>query len=289
VFPWYIAAEMATPGFLRYFIIGEHYERFVVTGWDGDLYGSGHGRPKGMIWLFWLATLFPWTFALAVLFVRPIKLVKTFTSDKTRLPLYLALWMIAPMILFTPAANILPSYVLPGLPAATMLGVIAFGATWGKSGGTLRAYGVGIAVASSFVLFLAATVLAGLFPEKLNLRSQKNVIAVAQALDPDAPLYNVDVRSYSGDFYSQGTMRTVDSGPELDAILTAPDAAHIIVSSKRLASVDQYARAQLVYVQDFGAFTLFTHPASELATEVPTETASETAPEIPATTSEVEQ
>jgi 4-amino-4-deoxy-L-arabinose transferase-like glycosyltransferase len=30
--PWYIAAEIATPGFLHYFIIGEHFYRFVISG-----------------------------------------------------------------------------------------------------------------------------------------------------------------------------------------------------------------------------------------------------------------
>lgn len=47
--PWYLAAEAATPGFLRYFIIGEHFERFTVSGWEGDLYGGAHVQPKDMI------------------------------------------------------------------------------------------------------------------------------------------------------------------------------------------------------------------------------------------------
>ena len=61
VLPWYLAAEARTPGFLEYFIIGEHYMRFVQPGWAGDLYGSAHSRPHGMIWLFWLIGAFPWS------------------------------------------------------------------------------------------------------------------------------------------------------------------------------------------------------------------------------------
>lgn len=49
--PWYIAAELKTPGFLRYFILGEHILRFVDPGWEGDRYGSAHERPYGSIWL----------------------------------------------------------------------------------------------------------------------------------------------------------------------------------------------------------------------------------------------
>ena len=37
--PWYWLAEQKTPGFLNYFILGEHWQRFVVAGWQGDLYG----------------------------------------------------------------------------------------------------------------------------------------------------------------------------------------------------------------------------------------------------------
>ncbi|WP_227507883.1 ArnT family glycosyltransferase [Marinobacter sp. CP1] len=58
--PWYVLAELKTPGFLNYFIIGEHFSRFLDPGWAGDLYGSAHDRPKGMIWIFWLWASFPW-------------------------------------------------------------------------------------------------------------------------------------------------------------------------------------------------------------------------------------
>ncbi|WZB74311.1 hypothetical protein WJ972_26380 [Achromobacter insuavis] len=43
--PWYIAAELKTPGFLRYFIVGEHILRFIDPGWEGDRYGSAHNAP----------------------------------------------------------------------------------------------------------------------------------------------------------------------------------------------------------------------------------------------------
>ena len=49
--PWYLAAERLSPGFLQYFIIGEHWQRYTVSGWKGDLYGSGHAYPIGTIWL----------------------------------------------------------------------------------------------------------------------------------------------------------------------------------------------------------------------------------------------
>ncbi|MGB5652064.1 MAG: glycosyltransferase family 39 protein, partial [Sedimenticolaceae bacterium] len=58
--PWYIAAELKTPGFLNYFIVGEHFMRFIDPGWSGDLYGNAHNQPKGMIWPQWFVASFPW-------------------------------------------------------------------------------------------------------------------------------------------------------------------------------------------------------------------------------------
>jgi 4-amino-4-deoxy-L-arabinose transferase-like glycosyltransferase len=43
--PWYVWGEIRSPGFLRYFILGEHWQRFVVPGWNGDLYGTAHQFP----------------------------------------------------------------------------------------------------------------------------------------------------------------------------------------------------------------------------------------------------
>lgn len=61
--PWYLLAEYKTYGFLEYFFVGEHWKRFMVRGCKGDLYGSAHAMPRGIIWLFWLLAAFPWSFA----------------------------------------------------------------------------------------------------------------------------------------------------------------------------------------------------------------------------------
>lgn len=58
--PWFVLTEMRSPGFIDYFIVGEHFKRFLVPGWEGDLYGSGHSQPRGMIWAFLMLFAFPW-------------------------------------------------------------------------------------------------------------------------------------------------------------------------------------------------------------------------------------
>jgi len=55
--PWYVLAEQRTPGFLQYFLVGEHVMRFIKPGWGGDLYGTAHAEPLGMIWVYLAASL----------------------------------------------------------------------------------------------------------------------------------------------------------------------------------------------------------------------------------------
>jgi 4-amino-4-deoxy-L-arabinose transferase-like glycosyltransferase len=135
VAPWYILAEQATPGFLRYFIVGEHWFRFTQSGWKGDLYGVAHAQPKGRIWLLALAFTLPWTLvAMGWLAARRTKPPSSPAHDKTqshaRLSAhlginsersYLLCWMLAPGLFFTMSGNILFTYVLPGLPAFALL------------------------------------------------------------------------------------------------------------------------------------------------------------------------
>ncbi len=123
VVPWYWAAERATPGFLDYFLVGEHWKRFVEPGWKGDLYGAAHARPRGMIWLYWIAAALPWSALALSWLLRALTRRRTDVAELVADPwrLYLLLWTIAPMGFFTISGNILATYVLPGLPAFALL------------------------------------------------------------------------------------------------------------------------------------------------------------------------
>lgn len=125
--PWYSAAEYATPGFLEYFLIGEHWKRFTEPGWSGDLYGTAHKQPYGKIWFFALAATFPWVLVL------PACLKKTgwcrawaSARQQSSWMSYLILWLITPPLFFTFSGNILMTYVLPGMPAFALLGAEIF-------------------------------------------------------------------------------------------------------------------------------------------------------------------
>lgn len=205
--PWYILAESATPGFLNYFLVGEHFLRFVQSGWEGDLYGTAHSEPRGVIWLYWVVVAFPWSFYLGVLLFSKSnrhKLInnRQATTETDNLTSYLICWLVSPLILFTLSGNILPIYVLPGIPAlAILLGKLQE------------------RVSFAFVLTSLLTPLAMVaflvvsLPSMSEDKSDKSLLA---EIDHRYTLYYLGKRSFSGRFYSNGKAVEIESLQDLN-------------------------------------------------------------------------
>jgi 4-amino-4-deoxy-L-arabinose transferase-like glycosyltransferase len=126
VTPWYWMAERATPGFLRYFLLHEHILRYVSHAY-GDLYGGGRTQPLGASWPFLLATFLPWTVLALAGQVKLIRGrgVRVTLREEPWLAFVLA-WAMAAPLFFTPAHQILITYLFPsfpGLAIATAVGL----------------------------------------------------------------------------------------------------------------------------------------------------------------------
>lgn len=123
--PWYIIAELKTPGFLNYFIIGEHFGRFLDTGWHGDKYGYVHKNPFGTIWGLWITASFPWGLSAFIIGFKYLlkkhnrsSFLQMFQKDTYS---FLIIWMLFIMLFFTFAGNVIWTYVLPSLPPLAIL------------------------------------------------------------------------------------------------------------------------------------------------------------------------
>jgi 4-amino-4-deoxy-L-arabinose transferase-like glycosyltransferase len=113
--PWYWAAEIRNPGFLRYFFLHENFLRFFIHKY-GDLYGSGRSLPYGTAAvLFFLAGL-PWTLWCAILLFRSQrwKWIKSFFNDE-RTSIF-ALGIVGIGLFLCLARQLVMPYVLPILP-----------------------------------------------------------------------------------------------------------------------------------------------------------------------------
>lgn len=118
--PWYIAFEIKSKGFLEYFIIGEHFKRFFISGWEGSLYGAAHSEPIGMIWWFFFISFLPWSVVFIGILLKRFHLFKEQLQSKSLAfieNLYLLLWIFMPLIFLTFSRNILEAYTLPCAPA----------------------------------------------------------------------------------------------------------------------------------------------------------------------------
>lgn len=121
--PWYFAAEQKTPGFIDYFLIGEHIKRYLEPEWSGDLYGGVKDQPLGTIWIYFLAASLPWSLFAIVRACRRRTREGLMASYRAA-PLftgYLLCWLLLPPLFFTPAQNILITYVMPAMPALAIL------------------------------------------------------------------------------------------------------------------------------------------------------------------------
>lgn len=202
VLPWYVLAEKATPGFLEYFIVGEHWSRFTQSGWKGDLYGVAHAQPKGRIWLFALLCTLPW--ALLGLVWKLRKPVGTAGISDTERD-YLLAWLLCSPLFFTMSGNILPAYVLPGLPAFALLVAGLWQVLPDSKGRVVLAW---------VITLFAPLVFAGLVVFKPSLFSDyAEQISLKRAPGPVAYLYD---RPASAVFYGQGRTVLLKDAVEID-------------------------------------------------------------------------
>lgn len=233
--PWYIAAELKTQGFLRYFILGEHILRFVDPGWEGDRYGSAHERPYGSIWLDWLLATMPWGAAWLGLLLWPRRdaplgrRVAAAARDPDQT--YLLTWALATPAFFTLSGNILWTYVLPALPpVALALGMRV--AQWRDARqGRLMLAGMTLAPAAALVLAL----LAWLLPT--HYKTEKQLVQRAEAaMQSGDRLYFVGSRPFSARYYSRDTAGLVDGPQALTAVLPAPGQRVFLAVRRREAT-----------------------------------------------------
>ncbi|MCS4246655.1 MULTISPECIES: glycosyltransferase family 39 protein [unclassified Pseudomonas] len=192
--PWYWLAEQKTPGFLEYFIVGEHLSRYVISQWQGDLYGSAHAEPIGMIWLHLLGGLMPWALFLPLL----VKLRGQLGAQPEYF-IFVMAWAISAPLFFTMSTNILWTYILPTLPAwSVLLADVIY-----------RHMRPAVIVALALALPLAGCglIISGKVADRPQ--NQKAIVALWKAQQAATPgdLIYLGSRSYSAEFYSAGWAR----------------------------------------------------------------------------------
>ncbi|WP_051377881.1 ArnT family glycosyltransferase [Derxia gummosa] len=232
--PWYIAAEIRTPGYWEYFFIGEHYKRFTEPGWTGDRYGNAHTEPHGQIWIDWLAGAAPWAEAAIVLGLiggaRWLRGLSGNNADRQPVPwsgdelFYLVLGAVCAQAFFTMSGNLIWTYSLPALPPLALL-LAPWFAGQDRFAPALRRMAMVLPLVFAVGFW-------GWAPKYADGRSVARLVADWRAASVAAPGELVFVRDglpHSAKFYSRATARAVGDDEGL-ALADGPDTVYLAFS-----------------------------------------------------------
>jgi 4-amino-4-deoxy-L-arabinose transferase-like glycosyltransferase len=116
--PWYVAVQMKNPEFFRIFILEHNVARF----------GTNLYRHKEPFWYYAPVALLgsiPWTVFVASSFGETVRVWwaerKEMLGSEDALNAFLAIWLAVPVLFFSLSQSKLPGYIVPALPAGTLL------------------------------------------------------------------------------------------------------------------------------------------------------------------------
>jgi 4-amino-4-deoxy-L-arabinose transferase-like glycosyltransferase len=115
--PWYVLVQLRNPEFFRIFILQHNLERF-----GSNLYH--HPQPFWFYLPIALLSLLPWT---ALIVDAAIRRTQNLWRERREIPrqdalgLFLLIWLIVPILFFSISQSKLPGYILPALPAGSLL------------------------------------------------------------------------------------------------------------------------------------------------------------------------
>lgn len=231
--PWYVWAEIRTPGFLDYFIVGEHFNRFLHPGWGGDKYGHAHQQPWGMIWLFAMAGIFPWSIPGITWLVRYWRKIPTVYRDQDGWMAYLICFMIGPLLFFTFSSNIIYTYAFPSLAAFALF----FTESWNRTQKSLTQLNwlVPLSVVTGLCFMLVTGVF--VFKPELIAKTQKPIAKAWLQQNPAEGtnlIYWADSVAYSAEFYTAGKILPTKDRAVLCDKLSNNKENYIVVNPKDL-------------------------------------------------------
>lgn len=254
--PWYVLAEIKTPGFLQYFIIGEHFSRFMDSGWQGDLYGSAHNKALGTIWLFLLVDAFPWVLVvIPVVLYQRLRLKQASTSMSAQQQ-YLWCWFLTPLVFFSFAHNIILTYTLTALPGFALLVSRSIRPlALHKEGIRPWVFVAGLAAP----LMLMAVMAVSHFSSALSKHSGKEITRLFEqkSVSPARQLNYIGKRLYSMDFYNGGKEERFETVAEALEKLAGSDGQFLALTNDQLQALNDQQRKQLQLIDKTPTYHLY--------------------------------
>jgi 4-amino-4-deoxy-L-arabinose transferase-like glycosyltransferase len=239
VLAWYVPAELHYPGFLKYFIIGEHFQRFLDPGWKGDMYGTAHQQPIGMIWAYWVVSIAAWlpVFIYGLKQDKPV-LNNTLSVDKK----WLWAWVLAPLLFFTFSRNIIWTYTLTTIPAFAILVTIYWQELSAKFKKSMQVL-IGV-----WLVLMVIGALAWL-PHMTEKNSARKLVNIVHAQYAQLPLYSYGKHQFSISYYTHGKVRMLDTKTQFEQLLAEPNKL-IIINTRLAKQLVEKGQAKILSTND---------------------------------------
>lgn len=203
--PWFVAMAGRYPGFLRYFFVEQHWQRYMVGGFN---------NPQ------------PWWFCAAVLLLFSAPGLEGLGRSCARpavqadpvagAPLVVSLmriWVVTVVVFFSVPTSKLVGYVLPAVPAVAALMAVGLGRPTAPDARRRRRWGLGVGLAGAISLALVLGV---------ALEAPKSSRAMGQALReqrrPSQPVWTLGVYPFDLPFYAglEAPMRVLNRWDDPD-------------------------------------------------------------------------
>ena len=227
--PWYWLMEINSPGFIDYFLLGEHFLRFIDPSWSGDKYGFPKQQPLGIIWVFLLAGALPWSF---VLLGRLKKGLKKVWNDPWQL--FLWLWVLWTPFFFTLSKSLIHTYTLPVMIPIALLIVHHWSSLKSKKTFMYMALGLPILLVGAYFFE----------PIQKILSDSTDKSLVFHPIVKPSSFYAFPFKSYSSQFYSKGKIKVITSN-DLENMVEDSTSFSIIIKNRQLEDISPEVMAKL--------------------------------------------
>jgi len=222
--PWYYLAEQKTPGFIDYFIVGEHFKRFLDSSWSGDKYGFPKQQPLGIIWVFLLVFALPW---IQVILGKLIK--NRVTIFKNQWTLFLLLWLLFTPVFFTVSKSLIHPYILPVMIPIALLTVHYWKNIKQKT----------LLIVLSLLIPFATLIGYGISQSgnKMEHLANTDKYMIERICKKEVPLYYFGEKSYSSQFYSKGKIKVLKTTNDLMELTSKNKTFFLLLPTKKISEL----------------------------------------------------
>ena len=222
--PWYYLAELKSPGFIDYFIVGEHFKRFTDSSWRGDKYGFPKSQPLGMIWVFLFVFALPW---IQVLISKVWKTKNTIFKDTWAA--FLLLWLLWTPLFFTISKSLIHPYIMPVMvPIALLISHWWHNIKFKNRIIKISLLFPGLALVGYLGLLISSNI-------EYYMNSDKYLIQ--HNADKALPVYHWQNKSYSGQFYTEGKMIAIKDIEDLKKQFNNQQSFLVIIPHKKIKNI----------------------------------------------------